>query len=280
MHGDAAVFQHVAVIGHVQGGGGELLHQQHGHALAFQARDDAEHFLDQDGRQAHRRFVEQDHFWVQHDGARHGQHLLLAARQGAGQLVAPLLQTGEQLQGLVQVALDVAFRARTRKAGKGAQQQVVRHRHRGEHAPAFGRVGQAGARDAVRVEPRDILAAQGDGAGFGFEHAGNGAHGGGLAGAVRADQGHQLALRDFKRNAVQDFDFAVGGVQILNGQHGLPLSAPRGSGCRHCRPGRLRSLSDRSGQARVRLRRSSGRNRAPSPHPTGPSPRPCGARSG
>ena len=92
------------VAADVERGGGELLDQQHRHALGAQARDDAEHLVDQDGRQAHRGLVKQHHLGVHHHGARHRQHLLLAARERARELRAAFLQAREVLHR----ALDVA----------------------------------------------------------------------------------------------------------------------------------------------------------------------------
>jgi hypothetical protein len=115
-----------------------------------------------------------------------------------------------------EVALHVPFRARPGEARERAQQQVIKHAHGGEHAPPFRRMGQAAPGDAVRVQARDVLAVQRHLAGARLDHAGDGAHGGGLAGAVRADQGHQAALGHFERDAVQNLHLAVGRFQILN----------------------------------------------------------------
>jgi len=51
--------------------------------------------LDEDGREAHRRFVEQHDIGVEHHGAGHREHLLFATEQGAGKWLAPLLQARE-----------------------------------------------------------------------------------------------------------------------------------------------------------------------------------------
>ena len=50
-------------------------------------------------------------------------------------------------------------------------------------------------------------------------HPGDGAHCGRLAGAVRADQRHDLAFRHVDRDAVQHLHLAVAGEQIADGQH-------------------------------------------------------------
>ena len=68
-----------------------------------------EDVLDDQRRKAERRLVEQQQARLAHQRARDRQHLLLAARQGAGQLVLALLQAREALE----LALDrcLAWRA-------------------------------------------------------------------------------------------------------------------------------------------------------------------------
>jgi hypothetical protein len=60
---------------------------------------------------------------------------------------------------------------------------------------------------------------QTDFTGRGFDHAADGAHGGGLAGAVGADQGNHLALGHVDGDAMQDADLAITGFEVLNTQH-------------------------------------------------------------
>ena len=55
------------------------------------------------GRQAHRRLVEQQHLGPGHQRPADGQHLLLAARQRAARLLAPLRQAGEEREDPVEV---------------------------------------------------------------------------------------------------------------------------------------------------------------------------------
>src|SRR5215213_4386423 len=69
-----------------------LLDQQNGDALAMQRIDDLVNLRDHARHQPFGRLVEQDELRLQHHGARDGQHLLLAARQRAAGLVAPLTQ--------------------------------------------------------------------------------------------------------------------------------------------------------------------------------------------
>ena len=211
MHRNAAVLQHVAVVRHLERRCGKLLHQQHGHATRLEVADDAEHLFHQDGRQAHGGFVQQHDFRVEHDRACHGQHLLLATRQGARKLGAPLFEAGEQVHGALQITLHVALGAAASQARKGTQNQVVGDRHGGKHAPAFGRVRQAQLGDGERLHAVGARAVEADFAGGGRDHAGDSAHGGGFASAVGADQGDHFALGHFHGNAMQNLHFAVTG---------------------------------------------------------------------
>jgi hypothetical protein len=95
-HHDAAVFQHIAVVGGVERHVGVLLHQQDGGAaLAVDAHHDLEDFLGQLGRQAQAGLVEQDQVGIGHQRARDRQHLLLAAREQAGVLRGALRRIGK-----------------------------------------------------------------------------------------------------------------------------------------------------------------------------------------
>src|SRR6218665_3040459 len=81
---DAAVFQHIAVVGRIERHAGVLLHQQDGSAaLAVDAHDDLEDLPGELGRQAQAGLVEPDQRRVGHQRARQRQHLLLPAREQA-----------------------------------------------------------------------------------------------------------------------------------------------------------------------------------------------------
>ena len=74
--------------------------------------DELVQLLDDERGQAHRQLVEQQQRRVGGEGAGHRQHLLLAARQRAGELADALAQPGEAGEGPV---LDVAERRRRRR---------------------------------------------------------------------------------------------------------------------------------------------------------------------
>ena len=97
MRADAARFQQVGAIHHTQHLADVLLDDQHGEAAGADALHQAEHLLHDHRRQAGGRFVEQQQPGLGHQRAADGAHLLLAARHGAGELVAAFLQAREEL---------------------------------------------------------------------------------------------------------------------------------------------------------------------------------------
>ena len=55
---------------------------------------------------------------------------------------------------------------------------------------------------------------------FGLQQSGDGLERGGLAAAVRPDQGHDLAVAHFQRDAVQDpYDAQIGHFDVVDFQH-------------------------------------------------------------
>ena len=70
---------------------------------------DLEHLLDHQRRQAERRLVQQQHLGPAHQRAADRHHLLLAAGQRAGRIVALLAQDREQREDLVEQLLGCRF---------------------------------------------------------------------------------------------------------------------------------------------------------------------------
>src|SRR5216683_2345481 len=79
-----------------------LLHQQDRHALLVQHLDDLADLRDHARHQSFRRLVQQDDLGLEHHRPGDGQHLLLAARQRAAGLAAPLGQHREVGEHLVE----------------------------------------------------------------------------------------------------------------------------------------------------------------------------------
>src|SRR5690606_35338305 len=113
--------------------------------------------------------------------------LLLAAGHGAAPLAEALLQSREQRQHMLQLALVFLL------AGEeGAHGQVLLHRQPGEDAPPLGYHGDALAHDVASVLTDQLLALVADAATGGARGTAQGHQQGGLAGAVGADQGDDL----------------------------------------------------------------------------------------
>lgn len=111
--GQFARLQHVAAISVLQGEAGVLLHQQDGDALIVQLADDPENFRARSAAQAQARLIQQQQARTAHQGAGDGEHLLLAAAEGARQLIAALLKRGKRLNCSSISALTPAESRRT-----------------------------------------------------------------------------------------------------------------------------------------------------------------------
>src|SRR6266550_6913179 len=92
---DAAVLQHIGVVGEPQRGGGHLLDQDDRRSLLAQRADRARDLLHQQRREPHRRLVHEDDARLRHQASGDRQHLLLAARKRARKLAAPFTQDRE-----------------------------------------------------------------------------------------------------------------------------------------------------------------------------------------
>ena len=94
---------------------------------------------------------------------------------------------------------------------------------------ALQALGHALAGDGVALQVVNALTHEADfAAGDVAQQAGDGAQGGGLARAVGADQGHDLAVVDFQADALQSMDLAVIEMQVLDLQNLLrhPVHLP------------------------------------------------------
>ena len=145
---DTAVLHHVAVLRVLQGDGGVLLGEQHGHALlAVEPAHDVEDLGHQHRGEAHRRLVEQHQRRPRHQRAADGEHLLLAARDVAGGHRAPVRQAGE-------IAVDAdrgaAVSPARAPARVGAGQEVLLDREVLEDVPALHHLHDALPHHLVR----------------------------------------------------------------------------------------------------------------------------------
>ena len=115
-----------------------------------------------------------------HEGAADGDHLLLAAGEGAGELGAAFLDAGEELVDALEVLLELGAAL----AGVGAHFEVFEDRHAGEQAPGLEHRADAALDAGAGGEALDGQALEQDGAGGGADDAHDGLHGGRFAAGV------------------------------------------------------------------------------------------------
>src|SRR5439155_7081086 len=115
-------------------------------------------------------------------------------------------------------ALDIGDDVLLVGAGDGPQLQVFLHRHGGEGAAALRHMRDTETDDVFGRASGKRLALELDGAGR-THHVADRAQGGGLAGAVGAQQGGETTFVKGKAQAVQRLDLAVIGAEILDVEH-------------------------------------------------------------
>ena len=128
----------VAAVGDRQRDVRVLLDDEHRDTRVVHLLDDLEAALDEHRREAHRRLVHQQQLRLRHQRAAHRDHLLLAARQRAGELGAPLVEEREQR------------RRRARTPPSGRPSAAGRRPSRGSRAPSSARTA-AGSRARSRA---------------------------------------------------------------------------------------------------------------------------------
>ena len=152
--------------------------------------------------------VEQHQLGREHQRARYGKHLLLAARQRACLLPAAL----PQLREIAEDPLQVGFDCGTVLARVCAQAQVLLGGEVEEGAATVGNVRDAQACDVLGAAAVDALTAKTDLA-LGLHHAAQGAQGRRLACAVRPKQGRDRLFLHCEADPVDHPRGAVGGVE-------------------------------------------------------------------
>ena len=188
-------------VGHGQRGLDVLLDQQHGDAAVAHLAQLVQHLAHQLGAQAGRRFVEHQHARLRDQRTRHRQHLPLPARQPARQQRALARQVGE---GGIDRRQTLLPRLAAGQQQRGGEFQVLGDRQVGEHVLGLRHEGQAAVHQAVGRHVGDVLAAEQHTAAAHRHQAGHGLDQRGLAGAVGADDGDDLAGLHRQRGAAHD----------------------------------------------------------------------------
>jgi hypothetical protein len=184
-------------------------------------RTTGEQVVDHLRREPERRLVEHQELGLAHEGASHREHLLLAARQGSGELREALRELRKKVERTLQARAALAPRQQV-----AAELQVLAHRHVREELAALGHLHQAARHDRRRprrqrraVEP-DLPAAR--------DESRQRLHERGLAGAVRTDHDRDLAPRRLDLDRLEHAHRAVARAQPAHGKRrAQAASAPR-----------------------------------------------------
>jgi hypothetical protein len=99
---------------------------------------------------------------------------------------------------------------------EGAKAQVLQYRQAAEDAPALRHLNDALGDDAMRRQLLERFALQHHVAVGHRQDAGDGSERRALAGAIGADQGHDLILAEAERHAAQGVDLAVVDLQVAD----------------------------------------------------------------
>src|ERR1700674_2003777 len=232
---DAPDLEQVGAVDDVEHLGDVLLDDEHGETLGADATDEIEHLLDDQGGETCGRLVHQQEFRARHQGAADGDHLLLAARQGAGELARALREPREQVIDPGESLREQPARLRD----EGADAQIVLDGELGKQPAVFRHMRDAALDDAMRRQAGERRALEGQRPGGRRDQPGNDPHQRGLAGAVRPDHADRLAGRDLERDVEQGTERAVAGGDRGKRQHrGLLID----HGCERPNRGPCRSL--------------------------------------
>ena len=142
---------------------------------------------------------------------------MFAAGEGAGGLFEAFAEPGKEGENVFAGSLNyVAVILQV-----GTEGEVFRHGEVGKNQASLGDVAQPAGDDFVGCQPGDLDPVKANGSGPRADQAGDGLQGGGLAGSVAADEGHNGATGNLKGDAVNGLDRTIGDGKIGDGQHGL-----------------------------------------------------------
>src|SRR5262245_18697376 len=207
---DLSHLEDIAAVGDRQRHVHVLLDHEDRRALLVDGPDDIEDLLHEARGQPHRRFVHAQERGPGHEGATDGEHLLLAARHRAGELMPSLPEHGKEPEYPLQLVVP----ARLGTSSVPAHLEVLEDSHPREHAPALGHGRDPALDDLARPKGVDRLTAEGDRPLAGAHQAEHGLHGGGLAGGVAAEQRDDLPLSDLVAHALEHVERAVVGMHV------------------------------------------------------------------
>ncbi len=200
-----------------------LFHEHDGHAVVGHPSNDREQLADDDRCEAQRQLVDQQHLRAHHEAHREREHLLLAARHVRRRRVESVGEHREHLQHLGGGCSDTRLVA---PIGPAGEFEVLANGQRPEHALAAGHLDDAERSDLVRRGVRDVSAIEHDGTAVSLDDAADRLQQGRLAGAVRTEEGDDLALVEVQVDAVEHRAIVVAGLDAAKQQQvGVALAA-------------------------------------------------------
>jgi hypothetical protein len=216
-HRDLADLQHGRAVGDGQRHRSVLLDQDDGSAHPVDLPHGLADALHELRRESERGLVEQQQARLGHQRPSDREHLLFAPRQQTRPLCPAVVQPREEVVH-AGIRLSTPLTPRT---SPGARPQVLRHGQISEDPSAFRDLHDARMDDVRWVEPDQRLAfeldrAAVDRAALQSQRPGYRAEERGLAGAVAAEDGDDLARPDRQRQPPERADPAVGNLQVLD----------------------------------------------------------------
>ena len=207
-----ALAEHEHLIAHHQRHARVLLDEQDGDALALEAEQQRLELAHEAGCQALRGLVEHHELRVAGQGARDGEHLLLAAGEAPAALPPALAQDGEVLEDAVERPARVLAVAPRRKT------EVLADVEMRKDLASFGHVAHPEPEDAVRRLAGDLAVLEAHGAGARRRQSHDRAQRRRLARAIAPEQHGDLARRHREGHVAQHVALAVEGVERVDGE--------------------------------------------------------------
>src|ERR1700722_15890393 len=205
---DGAFLDDVDALGDETGESEILFADEKAEPLALHFANSLDHLLDDAGRKALRRFVEQQKRGIAHQRARNGEHLLFPARHARASASSQLTQVRKDGE-------ETLWRpgGGVRARGLPADLQIFLDRQIGENATVLRHIAEPAPHDLISGALRNVLAIKDDRAAAPRHKPEYGAERGGLARAIAAKQRDRFARGDLEGHVEQHLRSAVSRVQ-------------------------------------------------------------------
>src|ERR1700729_2335809 len=154
---DGAFLDDIDALGYEASESEVLFADEKAEPLALHFANSLDHLLDDAGRKALRRFVEQQKRRIAHQRARNGEHLLLPARHARASASSQLTQVRKDGEEPLRRPCG-SVRAR----GLPADLQILLDRQIGEDATVLRHVAEPARHDLIRRALRNVLAIKED----------------------------------------------------------------------------------------------------------------------